>query len=124
MSTAARRDGHQGRWQCTPLRGQLIERGPAIDLLGGVEVEIDHPHPARRPSRRADHRVPPARPPRANLRLVLGRVLEAVRRERLLVEWIARKNRNAHPRVLECGLELGGDVGLSLRHYVILPPRY
>jgi hypothetical protein len=124
MSSAARGDGHQGRRQCVPLRDQVIERRLAVDLLGGVDIEVDHPHAARRSGRRADHGVGPASPPRANLYLVLRCVLEALRCERLLVERVAGKDRNAHTDITEQGIEFGWDIGLSLRHYMILPPRY
>src|SRR5262249_28315569 len=110
------------------LRDQLVERGLAIDL-GGIEIEIYRPHVACGTGRSTDHRVGILLPPREDLCLIPGRILEAVGGEWLLVDWIARKDRNATARIVERGLEHSGCVrlclrlrALRLRAHVILPP--
>src|SRR6516165_4932388 len=103
------------------LRGELSERCLAVDLLDRVEVGIQHPHVALSAGGRGNHGVRPLRPPRLNLRLVRGRVIETVRGQRLLVERIAGENRNPATCVLERGLEHGRRAGLGLRAHVIAP---
>src|SRR5262249_7724660 len=82
------------------------------------------PYSARGTHWYADHGVGISLPPCEDLRFVSGRVLEAVGGERLLIDWIARKDRNAATGIVERGLEHGGRSGLCLGHYGILPPRY
>src|SRR5262249_61035225 len=93
----------------------------AVDLLDRIDVGIKHPHAALSASGRGDHGVRPLRPPRLDLRLIRGRVIETVRSERLLVEGIAGENRNPIACVLERGLEHGRLAGLGLRAHVIAP---
>ena len=116
MPATARGDGCPGRRERAALRDQLIECGLAIDFPGGIEVEIDRPKIACRTHWCADHGVGILLPPCANLRFISGRVLEPVGGERLLVDWIARKDRNATARIIERSFERGWDVGLRLGH--------
>jgi hypothetical protein len=120
--STARCDARPGRWKRTALRDQLIERGFAIDLSGRVAVEIDRPQAACRAHRCADHGVGILLPPPEDLRFISSRVLEPIGGERLLVDWIARKDWNAAARIIERSFERGWDVGLRLGHYVTLPP--
>src|SRR5262249_11147377 len=127
MPSAARSDRHPGGWERSMLRDQLVERGPAIDLLGGIEIEIDRPHSARGASWRADHRIRVLLPPREDLRLVPGRIFEAVGGERLLVDRIARKDRNAATYIVERGLGHSRRARprlrpLRLRAHSVFPP--
>src|SRR5262249_798111 len=120
--STARRDARPSGRKRAALCDQLIERSLAVDLFGRVEVEIDCPQVACRTHRRTDHGIGILLPPREDLRLVPGRIFEAVGAERLLVDWIAWKDRNAAAYVVERGLEHGGRVLLRLRTHVILPP--
>jgi len=124
MPSAAWRDSRPCKRERPALCNQLIECGLAIDPLGGIGIEVNRPKIARRAHWCADHGVGVLLPPSEDLCLIPGRVLEPVGSERLLVDWIARKNRNAAARIVERGLEHSGGVGLRLGHYVILPPRY
>src|SRR5262245_41633829 len=106
------------------VSNELCQLGNTIKLFDWINVGIDNPRAHRRTGRWADHRVRPPPPPRADLRLVRGRVLEAVRCERFLIERIARENGEILARVFERGVELGRGIGLRLRAHKILPPRY
>src|SRR5262249_4569451 len=94
VPSTARSNGCPSRRDRAALRGQLIERGLAIDLSGRIEIEIDCPQVACRTRRRTDHGVGILLPPREDLRLVPGRIFETVGAERLLVDWIAWKDRD------------------------------
>src|SRR5262249_53236426 len=118
VSTAARGDGRPSGRECASLRNQLIERGLAVDLSGGIDVKVDCPHAARGAHRYANHGVGVLLPPREDLCLVSGCVLEAIRAERALVDWVARKDRNTAARIVERGLEHGRDC-LCLRTHVV-----
>src|SRR5262249_5826772 len=124
VSPTARSNGHPGRRERSVLRDQLVERSPAIDLLGGIEIEIYRPHVACGTGWGTDHRVGILLPPREDLRFIPGRIFEAVGGERLLVNRVARKDRSAATRIVERGLERGGcrAVLSRLRAHVILPP--
>src|SRR5262249_12059526 len=103
--------------------GELCQLGDAIELLGRIDVRVEDPYATHGASRRADHCVWPLSPPCADLRLISGRVFEAVRCERLFIERVARENREALAHVVERSVELvERRVGLWLRAPVILPP--
>src|SRR5262249_11708249 len=116
MPATAGSDGRPGRWQRTALGNQLIERGLAIDLPDRIDIKIDDPHSARGSCWHPDHGVGVLLPPSKDLCFVLGRVLEAVGGERLLVDWIARKDWDAAADIIERGLEDGRRTSLRLGH--------
>ena len=103
------------------LGGELRERRLAVDLLDRIDVGVQHPHVAPGTGGRSDHGVRPLRPPRRDLRLVRRRVIETVRRERLLVQRIAGENRDPAAGILERGLDHGRRAGLCLRAHMIAP---
>src|SRR6516165_7973733 len=123
MLAPARSDRCQWLWERSVLGNELVQGDDAVELLDRINIGIERPNATRRTSRRGDHCVRPLPPPRANLRLVGRRVFEAVRRERLLVERVAWKNRKALAPILERGVEgVRRRAGLCLRAHVILPP--
>src|SRR5262249_30041834 len=72
MPAAARSDGRPSGRKRSALCDQLVERRLAVDLLGGIEVEIDRPYSARGTHWYADHGVGISLPPCEDLRFVSG----------------------------------------------------
>src|SRR5262245_4848537 len=119
MSTTAWSGGGPGEWKRVVSRSQLIELGLTVELLDRIGFEIGDPKSARRTGRGADHGVGIMLPPGEDLRLVFGCVLEAVRRERPLVDRIARKNWNTAAYIVD---RSDRRAGLRLRAHIIFPP--
>src|SRR5262245_39438259 len=123
MLASARSDRCQRLRKRSVLGNELIQDSDAVELLDRINIGIESPNATRGTSRRGDHCVRPSSPPCTDLRLIGRRVFEAVRRERLLVERVARKNRETLARIFKRNFELGGrGAGVRLRAHVILPP--
>src|SRR5262249_23739600 len=124
MLAPARSDRCQCLWERPVLGNELIQGGDAVELLDRVNIGIENPNATRWTGRCSDHCVRPLPPPRMNLHRIGRRVFEAVRRERLLVERAAWKNRKTLASILERGVEEGvrRRAGLCLRAHVIFPP--
>src|SRR6516162_8897864 len=123
MLAPARSDRCQCLWERPVLGNELMQGGDAVELLDRINIGIESPNATRWTGRCSDHCVRPLPPPRTNLRLVRRCVFEAVRRERLLVERAAWKNRKTLAPILERGVEgVRRRAGLCLRAHVIFPP--
>src|SRR6516162_3966647 len=123
MLAPARSDRCQCLWERPVLGNELIQGGDAVELLDRINIGIESPNATRGTGRCSDHCVRPLPPPRTNLRRIGRRVFEDVRRERLLVERAAWKNRKTLALILERSVEgVRGRAGLCLRAHVILPP--
>src|SRR5262245_18288910 len=99
------------------FRGEFGERGEPVDPFAWINVGVGSPQFARRAGRHADHGAGILLPPLPNLLLVNACELEPPFHERMLIDWVDRKNRQPARRIIQGRLKNG------LRHCSLPPSR-